>query len=241
MATDKTHVQGEDWPMSDKDPESEDKLFPWSYSSWTLLGFALAVVPPVVLDPMLHSHVGFEPRSYAYWWLFIPIGVSLFFVSTYLLSSPRLKSFSPAWVFIAALFGSLFVLKPEFPHMNVVFVGIVWLLISTLWHWLRASRGDVARARRIKDREVKLAYVNEEASFLRSLFLGAVGAYLSLLVGGVVALHAWNHDMLTDPREQLMMNQYSNIQFMLFSAYYFFGPLREIVDRRHRLVEMLLD
>jgi len=60
-------------------PDGLKAKFPWRISLLMVIGYLLATVPQVILDPLFSSHVAFpSPRHYPFAWLIAPIAVVLF-------------------------------------------------------------------------------------------------------------------------------------------------------------------
>src|ERR1043166_11325 len=96
------------------------------------IGYPLAVFAPIFIDPVLKSHVVYSTRSYPYALLCVPIYVTLLFTQFLILRRhSALKSlYASVCIFFSSIIVSLPIFLPEFPHGNVLAVGIMTAFLS---------------------------------------------------------------------------------------------------------------
>jgi hypothetical protein len=219
--------------------------FPLKISSSMLVGYLLATIPPVILDPILLSHVGFkEPRHYPRAWLIIPIA-SVLFISTLILamrSSKRREVFAML-PFVVALLGSIPIFRPEVPHGNLVFVGSTWFLLGAITTWIHDQEMmDPGAHIPVPASTSQIDFIKEETAVWKGVALGLVTAYLAIATGLTLGFHAANRDVVTSARDIFILNQYSNILFAITSLFMFLGPIYEsikkVVESNRRLLSI---
>jgi len=208
--------------------------FSWKISISMLLGYLLATVPPVILDPILLSHVGYkEPRHYPQAWWLVPIAV-LLFISTLVLSirTAKRRHLVATLPFVAASLVSIPIFRPEMPHGNLTFVCSAWFLLGALTLWIHDQEiRDPAAQDPLPASNAQIDFIKEETAIWKGVALGLVAAYLAIVAGLVLALHAANRDIVTAPRDIFILNQYSNFQLTLMSLFMFLGPIYESIKK----------
>ena len=97
------------------------------------IGYLLAAVPPLFIDPLLKSHVLYpRPRHYDYALACIPIFLLLVLAESALLIRARgvRVLYTSASVFLVAILLTVPILRPELPHGNLVAVGIETICVA---------------------------------------------------------------------------------------------------------------
>jgi hypothetical protein len=219
--------------------------FPLKISLYMLVGYLLATIPPVILDPILLSHVGFkEPRHYPEAWLIIPIAIILFITTLIMAmrSSKRREVFAML-PFIAASLASIPIFSPEVPHGNLVFVGATWFLLGAITTWIHDQEmRDPGTHIPVPASTAQIDFIKEETAVWKGVALGLVTAYLAIATGLTLGFHAANRDVVTSPRDIFILNQYSNILFTVTSLFMFLGPIYEsikkVVESNQRLLSI---
>lgn len=217
-------------------------LFPWRFGGTMVVGYLLATVPQVIVDPLLRSHVNYPRRTYPFAYLITPIAIAVFVttVITAFRSSPRAR-LTAMLPFIAGCVLSAPIFTPEVPHGNLVFVGVIWALLGCITLWVHGRRvinpmhceNVVAQAR--------LEYIKEQTSFWKGLGYGLTAAYLGALITLVQGLHKANAEFVSSQEDLLLMARYINAEIAILSIFMFMGPLYEIANKVLSTTEMLLD
>ena len=196
---------------------------------WNLIGYLLATVPPIVIDPKLTSHILFDPRKYSLGWLIIPISVILV-ITTYLVTRKKINSKArPIWVnlpFIVCLLLSLFIYFPEFPHGNLVFVGVAWLLFSVTNVYLQECKAiykDIEKEGLPID--VLIEYYKQHIFFWRSVTIALIAGFFAVIITLTGKMQDNARLFLSKEDEIFLQILYVNIQLSVFSLYFFFGPV----------------
>jgi hypothetical protein len=100
-----------------------------------ILAYLLAIFAPIVIDPQLASHVLFPNRVYPYKLFCLPI---LFFLVTtqaiFLLKRAQTTKqlYASIVLFLFCIGLTVPVFLPEFPHGNVIIVGVATAILSAL-------------------------------------------------------------------------------------------------------------
>src|ERR1041384_2319912 len=96
------------------------------------IGYLLAVVPPIFIDPVI-THVRFFVRTYPLWYASIPIYGGLLGVQFWLLLW-KAPSVNRLYVSVAVFFFSIVVtllfFTPELPHGNIITVGALTAFLT---------------------------------------------------------------------------------------------------------------
>jgi hypothetical protein len=226
------------------EPRGNDS-FPLLLSAINTVGYLYATVTPAVLDPHLRSHVRFPGgRTYPHAWLIAPTSL-LVLLGTFLVAqhvSRNLRAFAVgAPLLVVVAFANLLIFRPEVPHMHLVNVTSVWLGVVGLWTWIHDScatldasfAGDV-------DRSAALEYLKENASFYRTIAFGLMAGALTLLIAAIVALRAQSSEMLSDPREAFLMDQFNTACVAIYMLLLLFGPILEALRAWHRVGDLFL-
>lgn len=209
------------------------------FSIFQALGTAIALLPPLLLDPKLSTHVRYGTRTYTTFSTvsIVAICVTVFPVTFWFL---RLNA-TANWLFLPllplfiGLLLSLPLLKPECPHGNVMFVGTVWLLVSFYWHWLHC-RISIP----ISSQAISIEYIKAQLAFCQALLLGQLAAFLVLIVTAVINLHKANHEIVTSTSDIFLLNRYTDFVMGAVSMLFFLGPVYEIVTKHTQLADALL-
>lgn len=208
-----------------------------------LLGYLLATVPPVLLDPLLSSHVAFKARRYpgALWWI-LPIAALLFASTLMLCVRTSKRRFIIAMLpFVTASLISIPIFRPEMPHGNLVFVCSAWFILGILTVWIHDQPiADPTAYTPLPALNAQIEYIKEQTAIWKAIATGLTAAYLAVLVTLTLALHANNKEVVTAKREIFILNEYSNTQVMLVSVFMLIGPIYESTKKILDTAKLLL-
>jgi len=203
--------------------------FAWRMAIAMLLGYLLATIPQVILDPLLFSHVAFHDRHYPQAWLVAPIAISVL-ITTFLAACRERKHRTVIVMlpFTVACVLSIPIFTPELPHGNLTFVFVVWLVLGMSTMWLHdLSLNNPADRVPLPAESVQIEYIKEQLAIWKACTFGIVALYLGLLVTTLKELHAFNHDIVEDKAEIFLLDIYNNFQVMMLSLFVLVGPLYE--------------
>ncbi len=217
-------------------------------------GYLLATLPPTMIDPLLPHRASLGALSYSYGWLIWPIALVLFVATLLLMYSAPANLYRLVATVVplgVACIASLFILRPPFPHPNLLFMGTVWTSITAAWILIRYSLfHDNADMLVGVDKEACLQFIREQLEFSRLFLLGLVGAYIGLIVTALNDVMAANTALFTKPvnaadakaiaNELLLVNNNSFVQFSVISLFVLFGPIVELARRRRQLSLLFL-
>lgn len=203
-------------------------------------GYALAVCPPITIDPTLKSHLSFPGgRHYDAPWRAILIGALVVAATFYL--ARRLVH--PMLIGLPLLSGTiatnLLIMPQEFPHAHLFFVTFVWVAMGAIWTWVRYSEDEAIR-KASEERANAVEFIKEQTYFFRTLATGLVGGFLGLLVAATLAIHDANGKIDSDPGEVFRLQRLADATLGAYALLLLFGPVREAVVAWRRLVLLLL-
>lgn len=216
-------------------------LFPLYASIWSLVGYLLATVPALILDPKI-NHLRFGGRVYAYWWLIPPIGAVEFLATWFFLRRVDQKALPPvlaAIPFAVSIIISFAIYAPEVPHRNVMYVGTVWLSVFVIWLWVKYSSIEASRLNCVTiDKTARLEYIKEQISFWRTVLFGLCVTSLGLIVATLNLVHEGNRKFVATEAEALLLDINCDLQMALFALYILLGPLFTLKNKRHQLNDL---
>jgi hypothetical protein len=224
--------------------------FPWRFGAIMVVGYLLATVPQVIIDPLLRSHINYPNRHYPLAYLIAPIAIAVFAATVVAASSlPSRYRLSAVVPYIAGAILSAPIFKPEIPHGNLVFVSAVWVLLGSVTTWVHGYKivnptPDIVNSAQISEvvvLQARFEYIKEQTAFWKGLGLGLVAAYLGALITLVQSLHSANTDFISSPKDLLIMNRYINIEIGVLSMFMFVGPIYEILRKVLTTTEFYLD
>jgi hypothetical protein len=203
------------------------------------IGYLYAVLPPAILDPLLTSHVRFGARHYDGLGRVIPCAIAVA-LGAFLFAR---RHYNPLWVgmplLAAAAYTNIAIMPKELPHIHLVFVCTVWLSACSTWIWIRGA-GDHACASAAASAESPIEYVKEQCTFFRTMAFGLVGAFLALLVAGLLALHGTIASTVTDKREAFLLFILNNVTISAYALLLLFCPAHEAVRAWKRIAKYLI-
>ena len=153
-------------------------------------------------------------------------------MATWLILSDRISRHRAFWASIplaSAAILSIPIFLPEIPHLNLVFISVLWLTIGIITIWIHDIPFPVLPPP--KDSEVRSSireYLKEYVSLWKTLLLAAFAGYLGILISMLTTAYASNRFFLRNPGEVFLVNINSNVQASLLSLFILTGPLLEI-------------
>ncbi|KYF83122.1 hypothetical protein BE11_43235 [Sorangium cellulosum] len=184
------------------------------------LGYLFASVPPVLVDPHLHSRRGFGARTYPHAWLMLPL-CAFVFIGTRLVFryAPVHRHWWMTLVpFLVAAVATVPILAPEMPHGALVSNTPLWLAITGVWLATHYAF----------NREGQANFKPYVAQSLRFFFAGA------LLTAGIapIPFMLFSHDIyeriVTEPSEVSILDGWMFFQVAVLELLWLMGPTREV-------------
>lgn len=207
------------------------------------LGYLMATIPPLVVDPKLLHHARYGARSYAVGWLVVPIGLVVGLL-TFLVMSRIQKRNRPFWTsgpLLVACILSLPLFLPEFPHANVLGTTAICFALSTLTTWIHYHALDSEYATDEKiDRAARLERAKEEIVFWRSGLTAFLGVFLVVMLSWSGLMIDLARRIDTDPSEQMLLYNVVGFNVTFAALFIVFGPLAEAADKCREAQRVLL-
>jgi hypothetical protein len=218
--------------------------FPLCFAFVSLCGFLLATLGPVIVDPKLTSHIRYGVRTYKRAWLLAPLSLLVFLATALTFTLPCLRAttvgfFWPVLPLLGGILLSLPIFRPEMPHRSVSTTGVIWLILSSVWLWVRFSTAIHEPPDGVAP-DAYIEYVRQHASIFQAMFLGALAGYLTVIVGWVLAMHKLNQATVSDKGQLFLLDVKSNIEIAFYSLLFFVGPFFEILHKWRGACDMLL-
>jgi hypothetical protein len=217
--------------------------FTWRFSTAMLVGYLLATVPQVILDPRFQSHAVHPHRWYPFAYMITPIAIFVFAATVVVALRIRTRHRLAALVpFIAGCTLSAPIFKPEVPHGNLLFAGVVWMLMGMLTLWAHGVRitNPLQDGREVAA-QACIEFIKEQTAFWKGIGFALLAAFVGVLVTLVQSLHATNAEFLSSRADLLLMARYINQEVALMSLFMLVGPLYEIALKILATMHLLLE
>lgn len=218
------------------------RKYPFYLACVATVGYLMAVVPPIVLDPLLTTHVRYHARHYQDWWIIFPCTLVIA-TGTYIATShTRLlrRILAAILPLLLMCLVSLPFFRPEFPHGNITYTAILLTAIISLTVWISDSGHTPPDGFWQSDAQDRRTYLQEMLLFHRTALFTLIGGYLALLVTAIVSAQHANSDMISDKGELFVENLYSGIHFGFMSLLVLTGPVYQLAKRHHEVAAMLI-
>lgn len=206
-------------------------------------GYPLAVLAPALIDPLLKSHPTFPLRHYPYVnWCFL-IYMLLLGTQFFLLRSATklLPLYLSVCLFITAILVSLPIFLPEFPHANLVAVGVTtgFFTAFSIFIW------SVARELSIESRPLRsagnatLEYLKVLFTFLRQAAFACVTLFGALFLAAYATGFKFADATVTDPSDKFLLYVNIGFQVSFYAVYAIAGPIRYFFVMNIRVLSQL--
>jgi hypothetical protein len=194
------------------------------------VGYPLAVIPPLLLDPILKSHVTFSARQYPYGFLCLSIYLVLLSIEAPLLRT--MTSVTSLYVSVVIFFVSILltlpIFLPEFPHGNVFSVGATTTFLSAVsiftWSWINDDVLVVGPPKSVG--VARLGYVKELSAFFRQAIFAAVALFGVLFFSAFGNMLKYAADIVTDRSEPFLLNLNVGFQVGFYAVLSIVGAVR---------------
>ena len=196
--------------------------YAWSY--------LLAVVPPIVLDPLLTSHVTYPSRHYTYAYLCGPIYALLLLAELFLLRRTKAATVLYASVgpFLVAIVLSFPIFLPEFPHGNIFAVGSVTSFLSafTIFVWWMCSHISADANSLTSAGQASFEYLKTLFTFARQGAFACVTLFGALFFAAFTTEFKYAESTVTEKPEIFLLNVNGALQIAFYAIYCVFGVVR---------------
>ena len=205
-----------------------------------------ATVPPVFVDPLLFHHVRYGSRQYPKaWYCIIPLSI-LLLLSTLVVMSRTERTWAPLIPFCVVLVASFPFFTPEFPHGNLVMVGLIWLIIAILTLWAHTYTITVGGKAKFESGEIdtasKIEYVKEMAFFWRTSLIGLAGAFIALTISWLSLTTNLNKETAGGHQDEAFVLDCMHIAGLLLCALILIiCPLWEAMKKHRAVAELFFD
>src|SRR3972149_3875882 len=175
-----------------------------------LIGYPLAVIAPIYIDPLLKSHVQFGSREYPYAFFCLPIYATL--IATELIIMKRFTTVKSLYVSVGVFFLAIIVtfpiFLPERPHGNVLFVGVSTVFFSAFSIFAWELRKKVFEYTQLLQRPKGsvIEYLKVLTSFVRQGALGALALFGALFFAAITSVQNYNQWIVQDKSEVFLLN-----------------------------------
>jgi hypothetical protein len=208
--------------------------FAYVLAASNFVGYLLALVAPIIIDPRLTTHARYGARQYPHAWIAIPIALGIFLATViywrvFRSSLARLLGAAPLLLGTAI---SLPLFTPEFPHMGVSGPALIWALITTLWMWTRDLDSDIAQCDRSGGKEpMSIEVVRSRLSFCRILLLAFLLGGGFMLVTVLFVNSRFNETFVSDRSELFTVNMFSGCATACCAALFTLGPFITLITK----------
>lgn len=196
-----------------------------------IVGYPLAVLPPILIDPVLVSHVNYpEPRQYPYRLVCLFIFLLMLTAQCYVfrVKSSIMSLYGSVCVYLLAIIFSFPIFLPEFPHGNILAVGITTGFFSafTIFVW---SIGDQISID-VKSLETAgtatFEYLKAILTFVRQGAFAAVTLFGALFFAAFTTEFQFGDATVTAPQDKFLFHLNTAIQIGFYSTYSIVGVVR---------------
>jgi hypothetical protein len=206
------------------------------------LAYVIAIFGPIVIDPQLTTHVLFPSRNYPFKWLCAPLLLTLILTELWFLrrATEPGQLYASVLIFLAFALATLPVFVPEFPHGNILSVGVTTSILSasTIFVWQMGGRVISIKDVSVAGRET-IEYLKTLLTFIRQ------GAFAGITLFGALFFSAYstgfNYVQSTvDPGakvEIFLLKANVGFQIGFFGVYAIAGMLRYFFSMTLRILE----
>lgn len=211
------------------------------------VGYLLATVSCITVDPLLLHHVAHNGVTCFRPWLVWPIAVVVLVGSFTLVSCVKSKVLRLADVIgtlLIAYIVSLPVFPYEVPHSGIVGIGGIWIGITFGWLLVRDFLfydESIASPEAGMDNNGWTIFLEQQLDFSKLLFLGLLAAYFGLLVAWFHEIHEFNQRIDSDARERNVLDNLFLVQATVVSLFFLVGPVFEVARQRRKLLKKCLE
>ncbi len=218
--------------------------------------YPIAVVAPILLDPLLISHHQFAARSYpnAPWqcslvYLLLLISVGALFRKTFRKMYRILGLYSSTLIAAAAFAASFYIFLPEFPHGNVFAVGSTTVFLAALsifvWSICQAIATDVRSLP--PTGQAVFDYIKSIFVFVRQGLFACVALFGALFFAAFTTSFKYIEGIVSSKSDIFLLNLNGAVQIFFYTTIAVVGSVRYfflvnmVVLAKYRDVAIALD
>ncbi len=194
------------------------------------IGYPLAVLPPIFIDPLLKSHTVYPLRQYSYAIFCLPIYILLLSAQYFVLTKRKtLKSlYISVCIFLAATIVSLPIFLPELPHGNVFNVAVITAFFSAfaIFVWSIGDRISMDPTTLRSAGHETFEYLKALFAFLRQGAFAAVALFGALFFAAFTTGFKYIESIVTDKSDVFLLNLNLSFQIGFYALYSVIGPVR---------------
>lgn len=220
-------------------PSSEDcnlKLFPIKIAICNSIGYLVSVGVPIFCDPLIEHNYTFGPRVY-------PIGYSVFLgaIPIFLISlffdicniKKETKSILICLSLVIPTWLTLSYFKPEFPHLWVLLVPIIFSLyisISVYIHDYEIRYDDFISLESISEK-VKIEKIKLDYETWFRLFLAILTGYAVMAITYLTKLTDWVKMFTPIEKEQFMIQYFYSLAIFISAIIFIITVCIEMIKK----------
>jgi hypothetical protein len=209
------------------------------------VGYPLAVLPPIFMDPLLKSHVLFASRSYVHARWCIAIYLLLICGQSILLTrSQRIRSlYFSVCGFMISIVVSLPLFLPEFPHGNLFAVGITTTFLSafSIFVWSIGLQISIDPESLKSSGEATFDYIKALFSFVRQGAFAGVALFGALFFAAFSTEFKYVENTVTDKRDIFLLNLNIALQVAFYTLYSVGGVVRFFFNMNLHILSQFKD
>jgi hypothetical protein len=196
-----------------------------------IVGYPLAVLPPILIDPILRTHVNYpEPRQYPHRALCLVIFLFMISIQGGLLKSKSSLAalYISACVFLIAVIASFPIFLPEFPHGNLLAVGVTTAFLSafTVFVWSIGEQVAIDPSSLRTAGNATFEYLKAILSFVRQGAFAAVALFGALFFAAFTTGFQYADATVTAPQEKFLLHLNTGFQIGFYATYSVIGAIR---------------
>ena len=220
-------------------PDREDdqtRSFCLKIAAFNALGSIVALVIPMIVDPLLTTNVLYGRRTYsdAHWWclVFSPAVFALTYASM-----TRTSSFNDrllvSW-FPAAVLGLIesLLFPPERPHSFMVLMMFAFGLISWITTWIRFREDKLSYIEDLSiPFEARLESLKATATTWQQFSIYGSAGYLAFVIFWASVDWQIATLIVTSPKERFIVGQSNLLVLVVISLCVILGPVKEALSK----------
>jgi hypothetical protein len=196
-----------------------------------VVGYSLAVVPPIFIDHRLASHtIYYPPRNYPDAILCLPIGAALLTLEIILLyrSKNVTSIYASVVLFIVSIVCSLPIFKPEMPHGNLFVVGATTSFLSafTIFVWWMCDNLARQSMTVVTCGPGSLEYLKTIYTLARQSAFAGVTLFGALFFAAFTTESKYLEATVTSKSDIFLLNLNIQFQIAFYATYSVIGAIR---------------
>src|SRR6202035_2991599 len=185
------------------------------------LSYLLAVGAPIVIDPLLTSHVTYPSRHYPFAYLCAPIFVFLLIAEFIILRLTKNLAalYGSVAPFLAAILLSFPIFLPEFPHGNIFAVGstTAFLSLLTMFVWSMCNHISEDAKSLTSTGQASFEYLKTLFAFARQGAFACVTLFGALFFAAFTTEFKYSETTVTEKSEVFLLNINAALQIAFYA------------------------